>query len=54
MPVPEVIKTRSNELVKVLTVSDPNVVIKIYDNGEIDGDTISVYLDNKLVLSEKD
>ncbi|MBK7289467.1 MAG: hypothetical protein IPI78_03995 [Chitinophagaceae bacterium] len=53
MPVPEVIKTRSNELVKVLTVSDPNVVIKIYDNGEIDGDTISVYLDNKLVLSEK-
>ena len=53
VPVPEVKKTRSNELVKVLTVSDPNVVIKIYDNGEIDGDTISVYLDNKLVLSEK-
>lgn len=53
IPVPEVIKTRSNELVKVLTVTDPNVVIKIYDNGEIDGDTISVYLDNKLVLSEK-
>lgn len=53
VPVPEVIKTRSNELVKVLTVNDPNVVIKIYDNGEIDGDTISVYLDNKLVLSEK-
>ncbi|MEO5945813.1 MAG: hypothetical protein ABIP79_03290 [Chitinophagaceae bacterium] len=53
IPVPEVIKTRSNELVKVLTVNDPNVVIKIYDNGEIDGDTISVYLDNKLVLSQK-
>lgn len=53
IPVPEVIKTRSNELVKVLTLNDPNIVIKIYDNGEIDGDTISVYLDNKLVLSQK-
>jgi len=51
--VPEVIKNRSNELVKTLTVTDPNVIIKIYDNGEIDGDIISVYMDNKLVLSEK-
>ena len=52
-PAPYVIKSRSNELVKVLVVNDPDVTIKIYDNGEIDGDTISVYLDNKLVLSEK-
>src|SRR6185295_18199361 len=27
--------------------------VKLYDNGEIDDDTISVYLDNKLVLSSK-
>ncbi len=53
IPTPEVIKTRSNELVKVLTVNDPNVTIKIYDNGEIDGDIISVYLDKKLILSQK-
>lgn len=52
-PPPPDIKNRSNELVKVLTVNDPDVTIKIYDNGEIDGDTISVYLDNKLVLSAK-
>lgn len=53
VPTPYVIKSRSNELVKVLTVTDPDVTIKIYDNGEIDGDSISVYLDNKLVLSNK-
>lgn len=52
-PAPPDIKNRSNELIKVLTVNDPDVTIKIYDNGEIDGDIISVYLDNKLVLSEK-
>jgi hypothetical protein len=52
-PTPTVIQNRSNELVKVLTVNDPDVIVKLYDNGEIDGDTISVYLDKKLVLSSK-
>ncbi len=50
---PDVLKTRTNELVKVLIVHDPEVTVKLYDNGEIDGDTISVYLDKKLVLSSK-
>jgi hypothetical protein len=50
---PDVLKNRSNELVKVLIVNDPDVTVKLYDNGEIDGDTISVYLDKKLVLSSK-
>jgi hypothetical protein len=53
IPTPSVLKTRSNELVKTLTVPDPEVKISIYDNGEIDDDTISVYLDKKLVLSSK-
>ena len=50
---PAVLSSRENELVKVLTVSDPDVTVKLYDNGEIDDDTISVYLDKKLVLSSK-
>ncbi|MCG2618208.1 hypothetical protein LZZ85_28190 [Terrimonas sp. NA20] len=53
VPVPEVLKTRQNELMKALVVNDPNVTVKIFDNGEIDGDTISVYLDKRLVLSKK-
>ena len=53
IPKPAVLKNRSNELMKTLTVTDPEVTVKLYDNGEIDGDTISVYLDNKLVLSSK-
>ncbi len=53
VPAPPVIRNRQNEVVKILTVHDPEVVVKLYDNGEIDGDTISVYLDNKLVLASK-
>lgn len=53
VPVPGILKTRSNELVKTLTVPDEKVIIKLYDNGEIDDDTISVYFNNKLVLSSQ-
>ena len=53
IPKPAVLKNRANELMKTLTVSNPNVTVRLYDNGEIDDDTISVYLDNKLVLSSK-
>lgn len=50
---PEVLKTRTNELVKTFIVTDPDVTVKFYDNGEIDDDTISVYLNKKLVLASK-
>jgi hypothetical protein len=29
------------------------VYLKIYDNGTIDNDTVSVYIDNKLVISKQ-
>lgn len=51
--VPSVLKTRENELAKALTVNTEEVMIKLYDNGEIDGDTISIYVDKQLVLSNK-
>lgn len=53
VPKPAVLKSRQNELMKSLTVNSPEVTVKLYDNGEIDDDTISVYLNNKLVLSSK-
>src|SRR6202008_3954050 len=31
-PTPPVLKSRSNELVKSLTVNDPDVTVKLYDN----------------------
>jgi hypothetical protein len=53
IPTPNVLKSRENELVKTLVITDETVTVKLYDNGEIDGDTISVYLDKKLVLANK-
>ncbi len=51
--VPEVLKSRENSLVRTLIVNSENVNVKLFDNGQIDNDTISVYLDNQLVLSKK-
>jgi hypothetical protein len=51
--VPAVLKERSNELMKSLVVNDPNVTVKLYDNGEIDDDTISIYYDKRLVLANQ-
>ena len=50
---PSQTRARENELTKTLIVRNEEVIVKLYDNGEIDDDTISVYLDNNLVLSSK-
>lgn len=50
---PNTTRNRTNDLAETVRVSADEIVVKLYDNGEIDDDTISVYLDNKLVLSQK-
>lgn len=53
LPTPKILTSRENELVKTITTNVTEVEINIYDNGTVDNDTISVYLDKKLVLSRK-
>jgi hypothetical protein len=53
VPVPRVIESRVNELVKTISTSANDVYVKIYDNGTVDNDTVSVYIDNKLVISRQ-
>src|SRR2546421_12206419 len=53
IPTPKVLSNRENELVKKIVVDTKEVVIDIYDNGVIDNDTVSVYLDKKLVVSKQ-
>ena len=52
-PAPPILKTRSNELARTFEVSTSQVIVRLYDNGEIDDDTVSVYFKNKLVLDKK-
>jgi hypothetical protein len=51
--IPPVLKTRENKLVRTISVNTNLLTINIYDNGTIDHDTVSVYLDNKLVISRQ-
>lgn len=53
IPTPKILASRENELVKTITTNVTEVEVNIYDNGTVDNDTISVYLDKKLILSKK-
>ena len=50
---PKVLLNRENELVKTIETSSREITIHLYDNGTIDNDTVSVYLDKKLVVSKQ-
>lgn len=52
-PTPVITRERKNELVKTLVVDHDEVEIRLYDNGEVDDDTISVYLNDRVILSHK-
>lgn len=49
--IPNLILTRENPLIKQIETSPGDIVIELYDNGEIDGDTVSVYDNNDLIVS---
>lgn len=51
-PPPPVLVARSNPVVKEIKTEAGDIKIDLYDNGEIDGDTVSVYHNNELLVSE--
>jgi hypothetical protein len=53
LSIPNVTRSRQNDLIQTVTVNQRDIIIRIYDNGEVDDDTISIYMDNKLLLSNK-
>jgi hypothetical protein len=50
---PPTLTKRKAELVKEIKVDTGKIKIDFYDNGQIDGDTISVYVNNMPVVSNK-
>ena len=58
IPLPPALATRKNEVVKILETAPGELLIELYDNGQIDGDTVTIYHNNELLakaagLSEK-
>ena len=47
------IQKREKEVVRSVTVDTSNIKIELYDNAEIDDDTVSVFLNNTLLLHKK-
>ncbi|MET0637594.1 MAG: hypothetical protein ABWZ25_16310 [Chitinophagaceae bacterium] len=52
-PVPSVILNRKNILIREIFVDTGIVQLDFYDNGEIDGDTISVFVNNIPIATGK-
>ncbi|MEX1201792.1 MAG: hypothetical protein WEA59_01005 [Ferruginibacter sp.] len=44
---------RTNNIIKTIEIESESVVIDLYDNGEIDGDSVSLFFNGKLVLAQK-
>src|SRR4051812_31672438 len=51
--VPDVIKQRENPLIKTIVTNSPDILIQLFDNGEIDGDTITVYDNNQVIANRQ-
>jgi hypothetical protein len=48
---PKVLTSRQNELVRTITVNTNEIELRIYDDGTIDHDTVSVYVDKRNVVN---
>jgi hypothetical protein len=51
LPIPSILLTRDNPLVKEIETAAGDIKIDLYDNGVVDGDTVSVYHNNQLIVS---
>ncbi len=49
--IPDPIRERENPVVKKIDAPEGKLLIELYDNGEIDGDTVSIYHNNQLIIS---
>ena len=49
--IPKPILTRENPVIKKIETEACEIIINLYDNGEIDGDTVTIYHNNKLIVS---
>lgn len=47
------LEKRKNKVLKTIEVETDIINIDLYDNGEVDGDSISLFYNNKLLLSNK-
>jgi hypothetical protein len=52
-PYPSTVTKRKSNLISVFDVENSRIVIELYDNGEIDGDSITLFFNKQIILSKK-
>ena len=52
-PLDDSYKKRNSEVIKTIEIDNNSFTVDLYDNGEIDGDSISLFFNGKLLLSHK-
>jgi hypothetical protein len=52
-PLPAIVATRKNETIKNLYFHSDSLVLSLYDNGMVDGDTVSVFLNGNPLISKQ-
>lgn len=50
-PPPPILRNRTNVLIKRIETAPGEIRLDLYDNGEIDNDTVSIYHNNRLMVS---
>ncbi len=51
IPTPEKFNNRTKNILKRIDISQPNFKVDLYDDGDVDGDIVSVYFNGKILLS---
>jgi hypothetical protein len=49
--IPKPIATRENALIRKIETDGAEMIIELYDNGDIDGDTVTIYHNNQLIVN---
>lgn len=49
--VPDVMVSRENPVIKQIQTEAAEMLVQLYDNGQVDGDTVSIYQNNSLIVS---
>jgi len=52
-PVAEDIASRKTEVIRSIYVQSDSLVLSLYDNGEIDGDTVSVVMNDRIIIARQ-
>jgi hypothetical protein len=49
----EKLTQRNAQVIKTIEVTGPSIKIEIYDNGQVDGDTVSIFMNGALLIPAK-